>query len=142
MLRQTAALDRARLGLAQSEKLAALGQLAASISHEVRNPLAILRTTVQNLEEDPGSPDEVRRSCAFLRDEIDRLGRVTARSSGSRARWRLDPDRCGPASCSSAFGCSQPLEVREKGLRFEVRDAPDAPRSRPTPTSSVRRCSA
>src|SRR5262245_61902276 len=58
VLRQSEALDRARLGLAQSEKLAALGQLAASISHEVRNPLAILRTTVQNMEEDPGSSEE------------------------------------------------------------------------------------
>jgi signal transduction histidine kinase len=122
VLRQTAALERARLGVAQSEKLAALGQLAASISHEVRNPLAILRSTVQNLEEDAASPDEVRRACAFLRDEIDRLGRVTASILGFARPLEPRPTPVRAADLLERVRLLQPLEVREKHLRGEVRD--------------------
>jgi signal transduction histidine kinase len=126
VLRQAEALDRARLSLAQSEKLAALGQLAASISHEVRNPLAILRSTVQNLEEDAGSTDDVRRSCVFLRDEIDRLGRVTGSILGLARPLAPRPGRVRPGDLFERVKLLQPLEVREKGLRLEVRDASGA----------------
>jgi signal transduction histidine kinase len=119
---QTEALDRARLGLAQSEKLAALGQLSASISHEVRNPLAILRSTIQNMEEDAANAGEVRRSCAFLREEIDRLGRVTASILGFARP--LDPRlvvvRAG--ELLERVRLLAPLEVREKALTLEARD--------------------
>ncbi|HEX2465793.1 MAG TPA: ATP-binding protein [Thermoanaerobaculia bacterium] len=126
VLRQAEALDRARSSLAQSEKLAALGQLAASISHEVRNPLAILRTTIQNLEEDPGSTDDVRRSCAFLRDEIDRLGRVTGSILGFARPVAPRPGRVRAAELFERVKLLQPLEVREKSLRLDVRDASGA----------------
>jgi signal transduction histidine kinase len=121
--RQAAALDRARLGLAQSEKLAALGQLAASISHEVRNPLAILRSTVQNLEEEPTDAEEVRRSCAFLRDEIDRLARVTTSILGFARPLEPRPSAVRAGELLERVRLLQPLEVREKNLRLEVRDA-------------------
>jgi signal transduction histidine kinase len=123
--RQAEALDRARLGLAQSEKLAALGQLAASISHEVRNPLAILRSTVQNLEEDAGSADEVRRSCAFLRDEIDRLGRVTGSILGLARPVVPRPRRVHASELFERVDLLQPLELREKGIRLVIRDTTD-----------------
>ena len=122
VLRKTEALERARLGLAQNEKLAALGQLAASISHEVRNPLAILRSTVQNLEEDPGNPDDVRRSCVFLRDEIDRLGRVTGSILGLARPVVPRPRPVRAAELFERVKLLEPLEVREKSLRFELRD--------------------
>jgi signal transduction histidine kinase len=120
--RQAEALDRARLGLAQSEKLAALGQLAASISHEVRNPLAILRSTVQNMEEEPGGSDDVRRSCAFLREEIDRLGRVTGSILGLARPVVPRTARVRAGELLERARLLQPLEVREKDLRLEVRD--------------------
>jgi signal transduction histidine kinase len=123
ILRQAEALDRARLGLAQSEKLAALGQLAASISHEVRNPLAILRSTIQNLEEDAGSAEDIRRSCAFLRDEIDRLGRVTGSILGLARPVVPRPGRVRAGELFERVKLLQPLEVREKELRLEIRDA-------------------
>jgi signal transduction histidine kinase len=122
VVRQAEALDRARLGLARSEKLAALGQLAASISHEVRNPLAILRSTVQNMEEDRASSDEVRRSCVFLREEIDRLNHVTG-SILALARPMVPLP--GPVRAGDLFERVRmlaPLEVREKSLRLEAID--------------------
>ncbi len=65
--------------LLQAEKLAAVGQLSSRIAHEVRNPLAIVRSLVQNLGEAAPEPDEdTRRICALVLDEIDRLSRVTA----------------------------------------------------------------
>ncbi len=85
--RQEESLAEARVRLAQNEKLATLGQLSSAIAHEVRNPLAIIRSTVQNTAEDlddlgagdldAGEPiAEARRSCAFVIEEIDRLGNV------------------------------------------------------------------
>jgi signal transduction histidine kinase len=69
--------------LLHAEKLAAVGQLSSRIAHEVRNPLAIVRSVVQNLTEGtPAAADETRRSCALVLDEIDRISRVTASLTG------------------------------------------------------------
>jgi two-component system sensor histidine kinase AtoS len=71
------ALDRARDQIAQSEKLATLGQLAGAIAHEVKNPLAIIRSSVQNLTEDLPDEGSASESARFAIEEIDRLTRVT-----------------------------------------------------------------
>jgi signal transduction histidine kinase len=64
--------------VARIEKLASLGQLAGSIAHEIRNPLAIVRTMVQNLAESgTAEPVDRERACTQLLEEIDRLARVT-----------------------------------------------------------------
>jgi signal transduction histidine kinase len=69
--------------LLQAEKLATVGQLSSRIAHEVRNPLAIVRSLVQNLREAAPEPaEDTRRNCALVLDEIDRLSRVTASLTG------------------------------------------------------------
>lgn len=72
-------LQQVRVRLAQSEKLAALGQLAAAIAHEVRTPLAVMRSASQNIAEAVGdsSPD-ASKSCTFMVAEIDRLTNVVS----------------------------------------------------------------
>ena len=51
-------LRRTLDSLARRESLAAVGEFAASLSHEVRNPLTAMRLDLQRVEEklDPGSP--------------------------------------------------------------------------------------
>lgn len=74
-----AALDAARERIAHTEKLALLGQLSAAIAHEVRNPLAIVRSSVQNVAESLPPEDAIaHKSCTFAIEEIDRLTRVTS----------------------------------------------------------------
>jgi two-component system sensor histidine kinase HydH len=74
---QVEAIAAARSRLAQSEKLAALGQLAASVAHEVRNPLAVIRSSAQGIAETlPPGDVEGQRACSFITTEIDRLTSV------------------------------------------------------------------
>jgi signal transduction histidine kinase len=75
----TAALDAARSRAAHSEKLAALGQLAAAIAHEVRNPLAVVRSAAQDLGQTlPPGDVEGHRAASFIVAEVDRLGSVVS----------------------------------------------------------------
>lgn len=68
--------DRQRLEdrLIQSEKMAAIGQLAAGIAHEIRNPLAIIMNALYDLAEivDKDNP-EVREDLRIAKEEMDRV---------------------------------------------------------------------
>jgi signal transduction histidine kinase len=76
---QMRAIDEARARLAQSEKLAALGQLAATIAHEVRNPLAVIRSAAQDIGEYlPPNDEDARRNSSFITAEVDRLTSVVS----------------------------------------------------------------
>lgn len=64
--------------LADARRMATIGQLAAMVAHEVRNPLAIIRSTVQTLS-DAARDDQIHQaSSQALLEEIDRVSRVTA----------------------------------------------------------------
>jgi signal transduction histidine kinase len=79
---QTESISAARARLLQSEKLAALGELATAIAHEVRNPLGVIRSAAQSVSESLTAGDEVdeegRRACAFILAETDRLSSVVS----------------------------------------------------------------
>jgi signal transduction histidine kinase len=60
--------------LAERERLALVGQMAASISHNLRNPLSSMKTVLQVLLEDQNLPPRVREDCELVAQEMDRLG--------------------------------------------------------------------
>jgi signal transduction histidine kinase len=67
--------DKLRLEreLAERERMAVLGQMAASVSHNLRNPLSSMKTVLQVQLENPDLPLEVRRDCTLIVGEIDRM---------------------------------------------------------------------
>ncbi len=69
---QTEAIAATRARLAESEKLAALGQLAAAVAHEVRSPLAVIRSAAQGLAESLPRDDEEARRAVSVHQLFDR----------------------------------------------------------------------
>jgi signal transduction histidine kinase len=70
---QADALLASRQQMAEQEKLATIGQLAACVAHEVRNPLGVIRTSASMLMEDIEPDDERFRAGEFICDEVIRL---------------------------------------------------------------------
>ncbi|MDT5122349.1 MAG: hypothetical protein QOC96_1831 [Acidobacteriota bacterium] len=61
--------------LAQGERLAALGQMAATVAHEVKNPLSAIKSIAQVMREDETVTREYARDLNLIVGETDRLSR-------------------------------------------------------------------
>ena len=59
--------------LAERERLALVGQMAASISHNLKNPLGSIKTILQVQMESAELPESMRRETKMVLDEIGRL---------------------------------------------------------------------
>ncbi len=62
--------------LLQAEKLASLGELAAGIVHEVRNPLASIKGAIEILEDELAADSPRREFSELAKSEINRLDRL------------------------------------------------------------------
>ena len=67
--------ENVRLGrrVAEGERLAALGQLAATVAHEIKNPLSAIKSIAQVMREDRALSDEYSRDLSLIVGETDRL---------------------------------------------------------------------
>ncbi len=124
---QVETISAARARLVQSEKLAALGQLATAIAHEVRNPLAVIRSAAQGLSEAAAPGDaEAQRACTFITAEIDRLSNVISSLLAFARPPQLAPRAVPVAALFDRALLLAADDLAESGVRVR-RDAADVP---------------
>jgi len=61
--------------VAEGERLAALGQMAATVAHEVKNPLSAIKSIAQVMGEDEGLKSQHARDLSLIVSETDRLSK-------------------------------------------------------------------
>ncbi len=110
-------LQVAELTLAQSSKLAALGEMSAAVSHELNQPLAAMKTYLAGarLLLQRKRPDEALSSFQRIDDLIERMGAIT-RQLKSYARKGVEAfEPVDVRSCISAA-----LSMMEPQLKTRV----------------------
>ncbi|RKT34032.1 two-component system C4-dicarboxylate transport sensor histidine kinase DctB [Roseovarius halotolerans] len=114
--------------LAQSSKLAALGEMSAAVSHELNQPLAAMKTYLAGarLLMSRNRPDEALSSFQRIDDLLERMGSITrqlksyARQSGDT----FEPVNLGDA-LSSALSMMEP-QLRQRKVNI-TRTLPEEP---------------
>ena len=124
--------------LAEGERLAALGQMAATVAHEVKNPLSAIKSIAQVMSEDEALKEQHTRDLTLIVGETDRLNTTvsqllsfaraqTPAAAPSRANeivhgvvnlFRADADErkielCAGASVDTALDGVQTAAVRD-----------------------------
>jgi len=96
----------------RTERLAAIGRVAASLAHEINNPLQALRSHLELIRSYPLSDEEREQSFRILEREVERLDETTRRVLGFA---RPAPDILQPASITGIL--EQALALSQNYLR-------------------------
>lgn len=77
--------------LAERESLAAVNEFAASLAHEVRNPLTSIQLDLQEVEEELPPGSEVKRRQGEVVEKVRRLDRTIEGALETARSGRIDP---------------------------------------------------
>ena len=91
LLRANALLVDAKDQLNRSERLAAVGQLVASVAHEVGTPLHSIAWHVQALSEEPGVTPEMKKRITVIDEQLNRVVRIIQDLLSSTRQRKPDP---------------------------------------------------
>ncbi|MBN1773982.1 MAG: HAMP domain-containing protein [Deltaproteobacteria bacterium] len=120
--------------LRQGEKLAALGRMAAHVTHEVRNPLSAIGLNTELLQEElerAGAADATRGMVQTIAREVERLTRVTQSylSLARTPRLEIAPTDVGRLARETVDFHQAEAEASGARLECEVQGEPPALRA-------------
>jgi PAS domain S-box-containing protein len=73
---------QAEAALRTSERLATAGRLAATIAHEINNPMAAVTNLIYLIQNGPGVDDSARQYARLAQDELTRMAHITRQMLG------------------------------------------------------------
>ncbi|MEM9190311.1 MAG: ATP-binding protein [Myxococcota bacterium] len=119
---------RTKKRLIHTERLAAIGRMAAHVTHEVRNPLSSIGLNVEMLEDEVSDDSpEAKALLHSIQREVDRLTGITEEylRVARLPQPNLEPDDLGQL-VESVTAFLRP-EMERAGVTFDVSIAPDLP---------------
>lgn len=107
--------------LVEADRRAILGELAASIAHDLRNPLTIVKGTAESLCRRPRTREEIAEHTDVIRRNIDKADRTIASLIDlGRPRVKAFESLPARATLDEVLGLVQ-IEGRRRKVSFAVR---------------------
>ncbi|MFN8481609.1 MAG: ATP-binding protein [Anaerolineae bacterium] len=121
-------LDHAEAGMLQAARLAAVGQLSASIAHEINNPLYAARNCLYLLEEDLPPDQQSSPYLAMARDQLTRIAGIIERMRDFYRPTRGDMAPCDLNQILEETLALAGLNMRHGAIKMIFAPARDLPR--------------
>lgn len=120
-------LNRSRSKLKAAEKLASVGKLAASVAHEIRNPLTAIKMWLFSIQKEVGGSESLDRKFEIVSEEIKRLESVVR----NFLEFSRPPElKLAVESVSRLLDATLELvepRIAAENIRLSREDAPDLP---------------
>jgi signal transduction histidine kinase len=115
-------LELAREQLLHEEKLAAIGRLSSAIAHEIRNPVAMIASSIATAKQLSGAERE--EMFVIASDEAGRLTRLTTEFLDYASARRPNATVTSIADTLAYIADASRAHASQKGLKFEL-DVPE-----------------
>ncbi len=122
-----ARLDTTQAQLLQSAKLAAVGELAASVAHEINNPLYAARNSLFLLEADIAADSPGREFLNVAQSELGRIARIITRMRDFYRPTRAELEPTDLNELLYATGELMQTHLRHSHVVFQAELAPELP---------------
>jgi len=113
ILRDVTAQKKMEATLRTTERLASVGRLAATVAHEINNPLEAVTNLIYLARLDPALPECVRGSLAAADEELQRVSHIARQTLG------FYRDTSQPVTIHVAEAIEEVLTVYERRLRYK-----------------------
>src|SRR6201999_803907 len=110
--------------LRQSEKLAATGRLAATIAHEINNPLEAVTNLIYLCKTDPSVPTPIQRLLDTADAELARVAQIAQQTLGFY-RDTSQPAAINLTDLLSGVTDLFSRKLQARNLQFDLDLAPD-----------------
>jgi signal transduction histidine kinase len=102
----------------RAEQLATMGQFAAGIAHELRNPLTAIRSTIQYLENEFEQDTDQRKLAHDILDEVDRLNNIVGNLLSLARPAESNPEEID--ICREIERCANFIETKAKSQNIKL----------------------
>lgn len=127
LLRANAQLVDIKDKLNRSERLAAVGQLVASVAHEVGTPLHSIAWHVQALAEEPGVTPDMKKRIEIIDEQINRVVQIIQDLLSSTRQRKPEPTWLPVERLVRPVAALMEPAFHAKGVALRVELGPDPP---------------